>query len=160
MPDEEPTSALARLRVYPNWQRDNVESVVSASSNLAARTLPTQPSIALVRRTPTVVVDLPGKQAGSLQGQRFDSVVLRKLEGTVHGAQPALNPGGWDIPGRSIRLPSATEGDSSVELGPASKTGGPHGQQFDPASFRRSSYAPQTGAFIMAHKHKLILIRR
>jgi hypothetical protein len=61
------------------------------------------------------------------------------LEGTVHGAHPALNTGGWDIPGRSIRLLSATEGDSGVELGPASKTGGPHGQQFDPASFRRDA---------------------
>jgi len=85
-----------------------------------------------------MVVNLSGKQAESSgTAVRFRrSPPLTTLEGTVHGAQPALNTGGWAHPGRSIRLPSATEGDSSMELGPASKTGGPHGQQFDPASFR------------------------
>ena len=111
-----------------------------------------------------MVVNLSGKQAESSKdsGSIPSFSALTPLEGTVHGAQPALNTGGWACPGRSIRLPSATEGDSSVELGPASKTGGPHGQQFDPASFRHraAARAPTMEQSIMKHAHKLILIRR
>lgn len=148
---------------YSNWQRDPPQNRDSEGSNpsLGTRQLfelsgPNEASVSrsplrsslrssnpslgtTFRRTPTMVVNLSGKQAESSKdsGSIPSFSALITLEGTVHGAQPALNTGGWAHPGRSIRLPSATEGDSSVELGPASKTGGPHGQQFDPASFRQ-----------------------
>ena len=78
-----------------------------------------------------MVVSLLGTQVGSER----TAVRLRRspqLEGTVQGAHPALNTGGWARPGRSSRLLSASEGDSSVELEPASKTGGPLGAAVRP----------------------------
>jgi len=115
-----------------------------------------------------MVVSLLGTQVGSER----TAVRLRRspqLEGTVQGAHPALNTGGWARPGRSSRLLSASEGDSSVELEPASKTGGPprgSSSTLPPSATMatRSHVCATTelpkGAIIMKHLHKLILIRR